>query len=502
MKQRRLKKMYWWLSARYSAWKYPINNEHLFVGITGTDGKTTTSSFIYELAKAAGYKPFLMTTVSAKFEDKNVETHLKSTSFFAYSVKNVLASLKSLNVQKAVKNLFFLDKSGFEKLTEEHRTTPLASEIRKLIKEYEQKGANFFILEVTSHALDQHRIYGIQFDSIAFTNITNEHLDYHGTWELYAEAKAGLIRHLKPNGGVAINKDDERSYNFLIDKLKGAPYKIAEYSVKDLSKTNPKKFYIHIDQSEEQTVISAIPSGRKDRLPEHSYDSGISIFGDYNIYNALAAFSCCNNISLATPDKLASSLQKLKDITGRMNFLFQSPSIIVDFAHTPNAFEKALSSVKSLVKNNGRLWVVFGCAGLRDHYKRPAMGKAAYDYADNIIITSEDPRTESLNEINKQIIQGFHSVDDEFTIHTYYPELRYEPEEGKKFIVRFDEPNVNSRRNAITFAVENAGKDDIVLMLGKGHETTMCFGTKEYPWNDIEETKRIILNRKSSSSKV
>lgn len=497
MKKRWIKKIYWNISARFSAWKYPIDHSKIYIGVTGTDGKTTTSSFIYELAKASGYKPFLLTTVSARFEDRDVPTQLKSSSFFAYSIKNAAKALKKFQFSSALKNILLLDRKEYEALTEEHRTTPLASEIRKLICEYQEKGANFFILEVTSHALDQGRVYGITFDSIAYTNITQEHLDYHGNWKEYALTKAKLIRQLKPEGTVSLNKDDQKSYELLINTLNTLPHHVYEYSVKNKDKISLKKFLITINEDSLHSHVEASPLGRKNTLPKNTFESTISIFGDYNLSNALAAFSVMKSISSLSTKKLALALQNLKDINGRMNFLSKRPTIIVDFAHTPNAFEKALISVKDIVKKDGRLWVIFGCAGLRDHYKRPAMGKTAYEYADNILITSEDPRTESLFEINKDIISGFRKIDDPFTIHSYYPELKYDPETGEKFIVRFDEPNLNSRRNAIQFALSNAQKNDVVLMLGKGHETTMCFGTKEFPWNDIEETRNFLKSKKS-----
>lgn len=497
-----LKKLYWYVTAKYTSLRNPINNNLIFLGITGTDGKTTTSSFLYEIAKSAGYKPFLLTTVSAKFENQDVELQLMSSSFLTYSIKKFLSNIRSLKLLEALKSILLLDKIGFQNNVEEHRTTPLASEIRNLIKLYESKGANFFILEVTSHALDQKRVYGIKFDSVVFTNITNEHLDYHGSWEAYAKAKSLLIRQLKNGGTASINKDDEKSFNYLKNVIEKLKVNSTYYSVKNLEKIKQSKFVITTTEiSNNETAVVASPSGRKTVLKDNNYFSGISLFGDYNINNALAAFSCFNSLKVANPELIAKSLINLKNITGRMNFLFQHPTVIVDFAHTPNAFEKALSSVKELVKENGRLWVIFGCAGLRDQYKRPEMGKFAYDYADNILITAEDPRSESLHEINKQIIQGFRRTDDQFTIETYYPELKYEElQDGKKFIARFDEPNPNSRRNAIKFAIDNANKNDVILILGKGHEKSICFGTKEYPWNDIEETKSLILSKSTQSN--
>lgn len=489
-----LKKLYWLFSAWIASLRYPINNSLIYLGVTGTDGKTTTSTFLYEIAKSCGYEPFLLTTVSAKFRDEDIDLKLKPSSFFAYSIKNFFKLFKKRDFRNAARNLFFLDKKGFAETLEEHRTTPLAPEIRKVIKEYEKKGANLFILETTSHSLDQYRIFGIKFNSIVFTNITSEHLDYHGSWEKYAGTKSKLINQLKPGGSAVINKDDKKSYEFLMQVLsRHKDVKVCSYLVKDFEKIDPKKFCININDNENDSEAWASPlesQANERNSAIETYQTGIKLFGNYNIYNALGAVACFHNLNPDKIDKIIEGIQNLENITGRMNFLSTNPIVIVDFAHTPNAFEKSLSSAKTLVKKSkARLWVVFGCAGLRDRYKRPAMGKFAYDFADNVLITAEDPRTEVLNNINNEIIEGFAHEKDTFTIQTYYPELRYEPEEGRKFIVRFDEPSINSRKDAIKFAIGNAAKDDVILILGKGHETSMCFGEQEFRWNDIEVVK-------------
>jgi UDP-N-acetylmuramoyl-L-alanyl-D-glutamate--2,6-diaminopimelate ligase len=497
-KSRPFKKSYWKTSSKIAALKYRINNNHPFVAVTGTDGKTTTASFLYEIAKAYGYKPFLLTTVSAKFDGKDIDVKLNSSSFFAYSVKNVGSNLKKGKVIKAAKNMLFLDKKGFNQNLEEHRTTPLASEIRKLIKEYEAKGADFFILEVTSHAIDQHRIDGIKFDTVIYTNITHEHLDYHGDWENYAATKAKLIDRVKKNGTVIINKDDKNSYEILSERIKKRNnINCISYFIEDIEKINTKNFLINLDRENKDLEIFASfkPSGKLNskELKKSVYESGFKIFGNYNISNALAAFAGFVGLNPKKKNftKAAKSLANLPSVLGRMNFISKNPTIIVDFAHTPNAMASALNAVSELKKQDSRLWVIFGCAGLRDKYKRPEMGKYAFHYADNILITSEDPRTESLSEINNQIISGFKDEAQDFTIHPYYPELEYDAT-GAKFIVRFDEPNLNSRLNAINFALRNMKENDIVIMLGKGHERSMCFGQKEFEWNDIEAVNKLL----------
>ena len=484
---RLIKKFFWALESKLARYKYPLNESLPYIGVTGTDGKTTTCSFLYEIAKEYGYKPLLITTVGTKFEDKFIELDIKSSSFFAYSIKSFIKNLKLLNFVKSIKALLFIDKEGYKNEKEKHRTTPLASEIRKLILEHEEKGANLFIIECTSHALDQYRVAGIKFDSVGYTNITNEHLDYHGTWENYALAKSKLIDLLKEKGSVSINYDDRKSYKFLKQKIDnlGNAVKFFEYKAENLEKINQEKFIIELVEKENKTEIIA-KSINKVKEGKSQYQTSIRIFGKYNIYNALAAFAIFTGFNNTNPDASARGISNLKDIKGRMQVMNEKPRIIIDFAHTPNAMEKALKSIST----KGKKWVIFGCAGERDRYKRPIMGKIAFENADNILITSEDPRSESLFEINNQIISGFKEIEESFTIQTFYEGLPYNPE--NKFIIRFDEPNKNSRINAINYAIKNADKEDTVIILGKGHETSMNYGGIEYDWSDEDVVKEAL----------
>lgn len=489
---RKIKKLFWYIESLIATKKYPLNQSLTYVGVTGTDGKTTTCFFLYEIAKEHGYNPLLITTVGAKFEDKFIELNIKSSTFIAYSIKTFLSNIKKLKFKKAFKALFLQDKKGYSKNIEKHRTTPLASEIRKTILDYEEKGANFFIIECTSHALDQFRVANIKFDSIGFTNITNEHLDYHGNWENYALTKSRLINLLKEGGSVSLNKDDKKSYKFLkrIIKQTNQNLNLIEYQVDNYDKINPEKFLIEVKESTNLKKVFA-KSINKVNKDLKQYQTSIKILGKYNIYNALAAFSIFLGFNSSNPNARAKGISNLVAIKGRMQVINENPKVIIDFAHTPNAMEKVLESIKRN-KTKGRLWVIFGCAGERDSYKRPVMGKTAFDYADNILITSEDPRSENLFDINNQIIEGFKYVEDVFTIETYYDGLEYNP--NNKFIVRFDEPNKNSRIKAINYAIKNASPYDTILILGKGHETSMNYGGKEYKWSD-EEVARKALNK-------
>ncbi len=484
---KKLKKIYWYIDSLVASKKYPLNKSLPYLGITGTDGKTTTCHYLYEIAKEHGYTPLLITTVGAKFQDKYIDFDIKSGSFLAYSIKAFLSNVKKRNYIKAIKALLLQDKEGYEKnYKETHRTTPLASEIRKLIIEYEEKGANLFILECTSHALDQYRIHNIQFDAIGFTNITNEHLDYHGSWENYALAKSKLIGLLKDGGTIALNKNDNKSYAFLKEilsnKYKHKNYRLLEYEIEDIDKIKLDSFIIEVKEKNNIHQITA-KSINKVCKDCSQYQTSVRLLGQYNLFNALAAFSVFYGFNDSNPEACARGIKNLKNIPGRMQIIHQRPQVIIDFAHTANGMENLLKSVKKSMKTRGRLWVVFGCAGERDKYKRPAMGNIAFNYADNIMITGEDPRSENLFEINNQIIQGFKNQNIDFVIQSYYEGLTYDKSQ-QKFIVRFDEPNENCRINAIHFAIKNAETDDTVLILGKGHETTINFGGKEIEWSD------------------
>lgn len=496
-----LKRIYWYSSARYAAWKNPLPQGIPYLAVTGTDGKTTTASFMYEIAKAYGYNPILITTVDIKFQDEEVLIQLKSSTFFAYSLKECISGLKKKDIKHAFKNLLFLDKASFDKNIEEHRSTPLAGELRKIIHEYHTKGASLVILEVTSHSLDQYRTLGIVFDSAVITNITEEHLDYHKTWENYAETKAKLLAQVKEEGAIALNRNDERSYDFLhpiAEKLiTQNKLRYTEFHALDINEMKTDGFWLNIQQHNLRTFEMIATSSAAETLPEledmKSYFVKLNFFGEYNIYNALAAYACFTGLVQIDSYALAcDALSHMDFIKGRMQFLSEKPRIIVDFAHTPNGMEQALKAVKkNFASKKGEIWVVFGCAGSRDHYKRPQMGSIAFTYADNILITAEDPRTEDLARINNEIIAGFKDNDSAFTIHTYYNRIKFQ-RNTPKFIMRFDEPSLVARRDAITFAINHAQPNDTIIILGKGHETTMCFGTEEQEWNDIDEVNKLI----------
>lgn len=388
------------------------------IGITGTDGKTTSCTMVYHILKENGFKPALISTVSAIIGNEEIDT-------------------------------------GF------HTTTPTSQELYNLIIKATDAECTHIILETTSHALEQGRVAGIKFDEIGYTNITNEHLDYHKTYDNYLKAKALLItNHTKVDSIIVLNKDD-KSYEYLSDISIGRDL---DYSLRDKS---ADLYASNITDSDNLRF--------KLNSKKESVDVCIPIYGKYNISNFLLACGICMNENISLED-IAKSISSFTSVQGRMELLQASPfKVFVDFAHTPNATLQVLSSVRTFTE--GRIIHVFGCAGLRDTSKRYSMGKISNEIADISILTAEDPRTEKLKDINDEIESGW--KDGGF---------------NQKTLIRFDNDkiNVNVRREAIKKALEIADSGDTVIITGKAHEKSLCFGDIEYPWNDIDETEKIL----------
>jgi len=390
-----------------------------YIGVTGTDGKTSTCTMVYHMLKAAGYKPALITTVSCIINDKELDT-------------------------------------GFL-----HTTTPSAQEIAEIIKIAEKENCTHIIIESTSHGLEQGRLAGLKFDEVGYTNITSEHLDYHKTWKNYCNAKSLLIsKHLKTGGIPVLNKDD-KSFNIL--------YKIADKYL-TYSRFGDANLRGENIQETEKDLIFTLAYGA------NNYEATIPILGEYNVSNFMCASLLCMQEGISIED-CVKYIATFNTVAGRMQILQETPfKVIVDYAHTPNALFEVLSSLNKH-KTGGKIINVFGTAGHRDFYKRPMMGKISNEFADVTILTAEDPRLEILSNINDQIEEGWR--------------------EGKNkngTLIRFDDvgQNVENRRSAIKKALEIAQAGDIVIITGKAHEKSLCFGQTEYPWNDIDETKKLL----------
>jgi UDP-N-acetylmuramoyl-L-alanyl-D-glutamate--2,6-diaminopimelate ligase len=392
------------------------------IGVTGTDGKTTTVNLIWSVLRAAGQSAGLISSVNAVIGDEEYDTGL-------------------------------------------HTTTPDAPEVQAYLAQMVDAGSEYAVLETTSHGLAQHRVTGCDFDVAAITNLTHEHLDFHGTFEEYRDAKAQLFRSLDGSyrkagvSKVAILNADDPSFDYLVaipadQQLTYSVESKADFTAVDICYgPNATSFTA-------RTPLGEVPI--RLRLP-----------GRFNVYNALATVAVATSQRIGI-EEIAHGIEAVAKIPGRMESIDRGQpfQLLIDFAHTPNSLRSALMAAREMTE--GRVTVVFGCAGLRDRDKRPVMGQIAGELADRTVITAEDPRTEDLDEIMEQIGAGTRKA-------------------GRREGV--DYWRVPDRREAIHFAVGTAQDGDLVVITGKGHEKSMCVGTTELPWSDHQVAEEAIWQR-------
>jgi UDP-N-acetylmuramoyl-L-alanyl-D-glutamate--2,6-diaminopimelate ligase len=408
-----------WMCA---AWHNFPSRKMTLTGVTGTDGKTTTVNLVYNILRAAGYNTGMVSTVNARIGNEESDTGL-------------------------------------------HTTTPDAPDVQAYLARMVEAGATHAVLEVTSHGLAQHRVAGCDFDVAVVTNITHEHLDAHGgSLEAYQQAKARLFRGLKGSfrkpetSKVAILNHDDDSFRYL----------------------NPisadRKVIYSISESADVTARDVEFASDRTRFTLHTPVGNTSIetllVGAFNVSNILAAASVGVALGIGL-DVIREGVAAVWGIPGRMERIEAGQDFlaIVDFAHTPNALQRALQTARTMTAERARVIVVFGSAGLRDREKRTMMGHIAGELADLVIVTAEDPRTESLDEIIAESVAATAT-------------------QGKREGV--DLWCVPDRGEAILFACQQARAGDVVISCGKGHEQSMCFGTIEYPWDDREAMRRAL----------
>jgi UDP-N-acetylmuramoyl-L-alanyl-D-glutamate--2,6-diaminopimelate ligase len=389
------------------------------IGVTGTDGKTTTVNLIHNILVSCGIKTGMISTVNAVIGDKQIDT-------------------------------------GF------HVTTPESPKIQYLLSKMVNQGLTHVVIETTSHGLEQYRVSACDFDIGVVTNITHEHFDYHGDYEHYLNAKAALLTGLidtkdkkRGNYRIAVINRDDQSYEYLKRILTDEKYqriKIIEYGTDERSDIQALN-------------IKNIENGLKFDLEwaGSQYEIQTSLIGEFNAHNILAAVSAASAGLGLDMQCVIDGVASLSGVPGRMEIvdLGQNFSAIVDFAHTPNALKVALETSRNRTKK--RVISVFGSAGLRDRQKRRMMAATSIALADISILTAEDPRTESLDEILSEMV-------DEAQKHGGV--------EGETFY------RIPDRGEAIRKAVELAEEDDLVIICGKGHEQSMCFGETEFLWDD------------------
>ncbi|MDR0956118.1 MAG: UDP-N-acetylmuramoyl-L-alanyl-D-glutamate--2,6-diaminopimelate ligase [Candidatus Nomurabacteria bacterium] len=401
---------YHWLSAFVAATRYDYPARDMTViGVTGTNGKTTTCNLIFTMLKQAGKKVGLITTVNWG------------------SWKNVRPETQ-------------------------HMTTPSPSLLNRRIRELKREGCDHLVLEVSSHALAQHRILGVPIDAAVFTNLTHEHLDYHKTFSNYRKAKLKLFKRAK--FGV-VNADDPSAKYFQKTVKSYITYgiKSGEIRAKKL-KLTPN--YVKYDAE----------SGGE-TLPIQ-----LDIPGEFNVYNSLAAVAIGRHYNL-TNQQIQQGIAALKAVAGRMNRIDEGQdfTVIVDYAHTPDAFEKVLPGLKPA---HGRLIALFGMSGgERDHSLRAPIGQIAAAYADEIVLTEDDPRDEPLDKIWNDIEMGI-----------------------KKSPVRPMVWREVDRTAAIQKAFSLAKTGDTVVLLGMGAQRVIARPGGQQPWDEIATARRLLKNVK------
>ncbi|UCH60098.1 MAG: UDP-N-acetylmuramoyl-L-alanyl-D-glutamate--2,6-diaminopimelate ligase [Anaerolineales bacterium] len=410
----------------------------VLIGVTGTDGKTTTCHLIFNILKAADYRTGMITTVNAIIGKNVIDTGL-------------------------------------------HVTTPDAIDVQRYLAEMVEQNCTHAVLEVTSHGLDQHRVTGCDFDLAVITNITHEHLDYHGSYESYREAKSRLLSlmieagpkefQLKPS--AVLNRDDI-SYEFLSSFMESSTEKLQKtvnlitYGVNASADIRGKSIKLKADGLEFEA------SSLSKRIKIKS-----ELLGQYNVSNIMAAVATTSLGLGVEPDAIEEGVALTRAIPGRMELvdMGQDFTAIVDFAHTPNALKSSLESARQMLEwkaERGRLIAIFGSAGLRDREKRRMMAEISVQIADVSIFTAEDPRTESLGDILEEMKMGA------------------EAGKGVEYKSFWCIPD---RREALRCGINMAKRGDVVIALGKGHEQSMCFGEAEYAWDDRIAMKATLAER-------
>jgi UDP-N-acetylmuramoyl-L-alanyl-D-glutamate--2,6-diaminopimelate ligase len=385
------------------AWYGQPSKQLEVVGITGTDGKTTTSFLAVELLRAGGRRPGLIGTVAADIGDERLPN-------------------------------------------EDRNTTPESLELQELLARMVGAGNDSVVMEATSHGLALDRTRNCRFDVGVVTSVTSEHLDFHGSLEAYRRAKARLIE----EAPLAILNTDDDTYAFFAERARD---RVLTYG-------------IDADADLRATELVADAGGSRFTLvaPDWRGEARTPMPGRFNVSNALAALAIAHVAGVAWPVAV-DALARTAGVPGRMERVDagQPFAVVVDYAHTADSLAKVLRMLRPVTR--GRLIAVFGSAGERDPTKRPAMGRVSAELADLTVITDEDPRLEDPRAINEAIADGARAAG---------------AIDGESLLV------IDDRREAIARAIGMAGENDVVLLAGKGHETSIFYGTDKLPWDDRE----------------
>ena len=371
------------------------------IGVTGTNGKTTTCFLTYQILNKLGMKTCYIGTIGCYFDDKKIELS---------------------------------------------NTTPDILELYNLLLTAKENNCEVVVMEVSSHSISQERIKGLNFDVCAFTNLTQDHLDYHKTMENYCNTKVELINYLKDDGIIIVNTDDPYSKYFICDKsltlgTTGKDYKIENY------------------------VLNNTYTDINFKVKDKDYKIKTNLIGKFNIYNFLTSLALIDNLNIEI-EKILSVVNDIHAPEGRAQIIKVGNSIaVVDYAHTPDAVSKIIDSFREVTK--GKIITIVGCGGDRDPKKRPIMGNIATENSDFVIFTNDNPRTEDEKQIMKDILNGV-TKDN--------------------YIVEHD------RRQAIKKGLEMLTNQDTLLILGKGHEDYQIIGREKTHLSDKEEVYKFINN--------
>ena len=365
------------------------------IGVTGTNGKTTTTFLLHSVLTRLGRKPGLIGTVEVRVGERVTETGL---------------------------------------------TTPDTLDVNRILSEMRQAGCDSCAMEVSSHALDQERVRSIDFHAAIFTNLTRDHIDYHGTMEAYLEAKKKLFDDLPSTSYAIYNADDPAGLTI----VSNTPGKIVSYGLNEGAAVRGEILANRV------TGLLMKVNGAQRRF---------RLVGRFNAYNILAAYAAATSLGFDENDVL-DALAESPSVPGRFEILRfdDGTTAVVDYAHTPDALENVLRTIVETKEEDSMLWCIFGCGGDRDREKRPMMGAIAEKYADEVIATSDNPRTEEPEAILEDIRKGISHPDH----------------------VRW----IVDRKEAIRTALLHAQPGDVVLVAGKGHENYQIIGHDKHPFDD------------------
>ncbi|NIR73090.1 MAG: UDP-N-acetylmuramoyl-L-alanyl-D-glutamate--2,6-diaminopimelate ligase [Aliifodinibius sp.] len=387
-------------------------NKLTLIGITGTNGKTTVANLVYQTLQNLGARPSLLGTISKRIGDRERESSLTTSD-----------------------------------------PIELASDMAQMV----EAGSTHLVMEVSSHALDQQRVHGINFEIAAFTNLSHDHLDYHDDLKSYAKSKKILFDNLSPDSTAVINGDDDYASFIVMD----CPARIIDFSFNKA---------LEVDCQ----VLSNNMDGLVLRIGKIMIES--PLVGAFNAYNLSQAFLICRSMGYQD-EEVKDALEASTGAAGRLERIKGSekegnPVVLVDYAHTPDALENVASTLAEIKAEGHTLHIIFGCGGNRDKTKRPKMARIAETYGDKVTVTSDNPRNEDPDAIIDAIMQGFDDAEP---------------------IIR-----ITDRKKAIEQAIKDADANTMILIAGKGHETYQEIAGKRHDFDDRAIARTALGNRNTN----